>query len=158
MGYVEELRKLVGHRPLIFVGSVVVVIDELGRILLQQRKFPEGTWGIPGGLMELGESTEDVARRELFEETQLVVDEMTLINVYSGPEHFIRAANGDEFYVVTTAYYAENAKGDLVIDQTESITFKYFYPHELPNNIVKSHKDILDEFLLKYYPFLSTVN
>lgn len=107
MGYIEELRKLVGHRPLIFVGSVVVVVDEQGRILLQQRKFPEGAWGIPGGLMELGESTEDVARRALFEETRLQVDELTLINVYSGPEHFIRAANGDEFYVVTTAYYAK---------------------------------------------------
>jgi len=154
MGYIEELRKLVGHRPLIFVGSVVVVIDELGRILLQQRKFPEGAWGIP----ELGESTEDVARRELFEETRLQVDELTLINVYSGPEHFIRAANGDEFYVVTTAYYAENAIGDLVVDQAESITFKYFHPHELPEKIVKSHKDILNEFLSKHYSFLSAVN
>lgn len=158
MGYIEELRKLVGHRPLIFVGSVVVVVDEQGRLLLQQRKFPEGAWGIPGGLMELGESTEDVARRELFEETRLQVDKLTLINVYSGPEHFIRAANGDEFYVVTTAYYTENAIGDLVVDQAESITFSYFHPHELPENIVKSHRDILDEFLAKHYTFLSTVN
>lgn len=158
MGYIEELRKLVGHRPLIFVGSVVIVVDEQGRLLLQQRKFPEGAWGIPGGLMELGESTEDVARRELFEETRLEVDELTLINVYSGPEHFIRAANGDEFYVVTTAYYAENAIGDLVVDPAESITFTYFYPHELPDNIVKSHQAILDEFLLKHYSLLSAVN
>ncbi|MFS0688334.1 NUDIX hydrolase [Sporosarcina sp. 179-K 8C2 HS] len=158
MGYIKDLRKIVGHRPLIFVGSVVVVVDEQGRLLLQQRRFPEGAWGIPGGLMELGESTEDVVRRELFEETQLQVDELTLINVYSGPEYFIRAANGDEFYVVTIAYYAENAKGDLVVDQAESITFKYFHPHELPANIVKSHKEILDEFLLQHYTFLSTVN
>lgn len=157
MGYIEGLRKLVGHRPLIFVGSVVIVVDEEGRILLQQRKFPEGAWGIPGGLMELGESTEDVARRELFEETRLQVDELTLINVYSGPEHFIRAANGDEFYVVTTAYYAENAIGDLIVDKAESITFKYFQPHELPGNIVKSHRNILDEFLSKHYKFLSSV-
>lgn len=103
MGYIEDLRKIVGHRPLIYVGAVVVVVDEHGRILLQQRRFPEGAWGIPGGLMELGESTEDVAKRELYEETRLSVDELTLINVYSGSEHFIKAANGDEFYVVTTA-------------------------------------------------------
>ncbi|WP_252503811.1 NUDIX hydrolase [Sporosarcina sp. Marseille-Q4943] len=158
MGYIEDLRKIVGHRPLIFVGSVVVIVDEQGRLLLQQRRFPEGAWGIPGGLMELGESTEDVARRELFEETQLLVDELKLINVYSGPEHFVRAANGDEFFVVTTAYYAENTKGDLVVDQGESIQFNYFHPHELPENIVKSHREILDEFLLKHYSFLSTVN
>ena len=39
MGYIEDLRKIVGHRPLIFVGSVVVVVDEQGRLLLQQRKI-----------------------------------------------------------------------------------------------------------------------
>ena len=33
MGYIEELRKIVGHRPLIFVGSVVVVVDEQGRTI-----------------------------------------------------------------------------------------------------------------------------
>lgn len=52
MGYIEELRSLVGHRPLIFVGSVVIVQDSNDRILLQQRKHPFGEWGIPGGLME----------------------------------------------------------------------------------------------------------
>ena len=147
MGYIEDLRKLVGHRPLIFVGAVVVIVDELGRLLLQQRKFPHGVWGIPGGLMELGESTEDVARREVFEETGLKVDKLHLINVYSGSQNYIKAENGDEFYVVTVAYYSEGYKGELNIDLAESITFEFFYPHELPKNIAKSHQVILDEFL-----------
>ena len=66
---------------------------------MQQRKFPWGAWGIPGGLMELGESTEDVAKREVLEETSLMIDELKLINVYSGPQNYIKAENGDEFYV-----------------------------------------------------------
>ena len=151
MGYIEELRKVVGHRPLIFVGSVVIIIDELGRLFLQQRKFPNGVWGITGGLMELGESTEDVARREIFEETGLKVHELNLINVYSGPQNYIKAENADEFYVVTIAYYSEGFEGELNIDKSESITFDFFYPNELPQNIVKSHKEILDEFLSKHY-------
>ncbi|MBO8157183.1 MAG: NUDIX hydrolase [Bacillaceae bacterium] len=151
MGYIEELREIVGHRPLIFVGSVTVVVDNLGRLLLQQRKFPNGAWGIPGGLMELGESTEDVARRELYEETGLSVDQLNLINVYSGPQNYIKAENGDEFYVVTVAYYSEGYEGELNVDKSESIKFDFFYPDELPGNIVKSHKVILDEFLAKYY-------
>ena len=89
MGYIEDLREIVGHRPLIFVGSVTVIVDELGRLLLQQRKFPKGAWGIAGGLMELGESTEEVARREVYEETGLRVDELHLINVYSGSRTLI---------------------------------------------------------------------
>ncbi|QTD42564.1 NUDIX hydrolase [Sporosarcina sp. Te-1] len=150
MGYIEEIRKLVGHRPMIFVGSVLVAIDGQGRILMQQRKFPEGVWGLPGGLMELGESTEDVARRELFEETGLSVGDLSLINVYSGPDQYIKAANGDEFYVVTAAYYSTSITGKLVVDPKESLAYEYFLPNELPNNIVGSHRTILDEFLRIY--------
>lgn len=151
MGYIEELREIVGHRPLIFVGAVTVIIDEKERLLLQQRKFPSGVWGIPGGLMELGESTEDVARREVYEETGLSLKELKLINVYSGPNHFIKAENGDEFYVVTIAYYSDGYEGELDIDTSESMQFDFFYPNELPPHIVKSHKVILDEFLSKHY-------
>ncbi|WP_164669703.1 NUDIX hydrolase [Virgibacillus doumboii] len=151
MGYIEELREVVGHRPLIFVGSVTIIIDELGRLLLQQRKFPNGTWGITGGLMELGESTADVARREVYEETGLKVDKLNLINIYSGPQHYIKAENGDEFYVVTVAYFSEGYEGELNIDKSESIKFEFFYPSELPENIVNSHRAILDEFLTKHY-------
>jgi ADP-ribose pyrophosphatase YjhB (NUDIX family) len=151
LGYIEELREIVGHRPLIFVGSVTVIVDDKGRLLLQQRKFPNGVWGIPGGLMELGESTEEVARREVYEETGLKVEKLHLISVYSGPQNYIKAENGDEFYVVTVAYYSEGYEGELNIDESESITFEFFYPDELPSDIVKSHKVILDEFLSKHY-------
>lgn len=151
MGYIEELREIVGHRPLIFVGAVTIIVDDMGRLLLQQRRFPNGAWGITGGLMELGESTEDVARREIYEETSLSVGKLHLINVYSGPENYIKAENGDEFYVVTTAYYTHGYEGELIIDKCESIKFDFFYPDELPSNIVKSHKVILDEFLSRHY-------
>ena len=151
MGYVEELREIVGHRPLIFVGSVTIIVDDMGRLLLQQRRFPNGAWGITGGLMELGESTEDVARREIYEETGLSVGKLHLINVYSGPQNYIKAENGDEFYVVTIAYYSLGYEGEFNIDKSESIKFDFFYPDDLPSNIVKSHKVILDEFLSRHY-------
>ncbi len=151
MGYIEELREVVGHRPLILVGAVAVITDELGRLLLEERRFPKGAWGLAGGLMELGESTEDVAKREVFEETGLVVNDLKLINVYSGPNHFVRAENGDEYFVVTTAYFAETHHGVLTVDELESISFEFFYPDELPERIVKSHRRIIDEYLEKFH-------
>ncbi|WP_203340847.1 NUDIX hydrolase [Planococcus beijingensis] len=151
MGYVEELRAVVGHRPLIFVGAVVVIVDEEGRLLLEERKFPKDLWGLPGGLMELGESTEDTAKREVMEETGLTVDELNLINVYSGPQHFVVAENGDEFYVVTLAYYSNKYKGELIVDQKESLSFKFFSPTELPDKMVGSHRVVIKEFLYKHY-------
>ncbi|TAA69731.1 NUDIX hydrolase [Planococcus salinarum] len=152
MGYVEGLREVVGHRPLILVGAVAVIVDEQGRLLLEERRFPAGAWGLAGGLMELGESTEDVAKREVFEETGLVVNALKLINVYSGANHFVKAENGDEYFVVTTAYFAETYEGELTVDELESISFRFFYPHELPERIVKSHRRIIDEYMEKFYP------
>ena len=55
MGYIEELRALVGSRPLILPGASVLVVDARGHILLQ-RRADSGLWGIPGGMMEPGES------------------------------------------------------------------------------------------------------
>ena len=151
MGYVEDLRGIIGSRPIILVGSVAIIVDEIGRVLLQERKYPEGVWGIPGGLMELGESTEDVAKREILEETGYTIDDLKLINVYSGPDNFTIAENGDEFYVVTTAYFTKTFKGKLIVDKTESISCKFFHQNEIPDNMVKSHKIILDEFFKKHF-------
>jgi 8-oxo-dGTP pyrophosphatase MutT (NUDIX family) len=147
VGYVEDLRKLIGHRPLILVGAVTVMVDQSGRILLEQRRFPKGTWGLPGGLMELGESTEQVARREVFEETGLTVKDLKLINVYSGPGHYVVAENGDEFHSVTVAYYTKSFEGNFNIDETESISFQFFEPEKLPEKIVKSHQRIIADYL-----------
>jgi len=150
LGYIEDLRKIVGHRPLILVGAVAVIVDDSGRILLEQRRFPKETWGLPGGLMELGESTEEVAKREVLEETGLTVNDLKLINVYSGANHFVKAENGDEFYVVTVAYYTENFEGKVTVDKKESISFEFFGPEKLPAKMVKSHKTIIEEYLMKH--------
>ncbi|HZG59149.1 MAG TPA: NUDIX hydrolase [Anoxybacillus sp.] len=147
MGYIEELRAIVGHRPLILVGSLVIMKDEKGRILLQQRKHPYGFWGLPGGLMELGESTEETARREVWEETGLVLGNLKMIDVVSGADNFIKAPNGDEFYMVTVVYETSEISGELRIDQQESLDFRYFKTSELPEQIVKSHRRILESYL-----------
>ena len=82
--------------------------------------------------MELGESIEDTARRELYEETKLRAGNLNLINIYSGPENYIKAQNGDEFYVVTTAFFTKEIAGELEVDRTEALIFEYFDPNNLP--------------------------
>lgn len=149
MGYIEDLRKIIGKRPIILVGSVVILVNKKGEILLQERKYPKGYWGIPGGLMELGESTEETAKREVFEETNLIIDQLNFINVYSGSEYFVTAQNGDEFYMVTIAYFTTDFHGELKVDPTESVSMQFFHPDQLPDQIVASHKVILNEYLDK---------
>ena len=64
MGYVSEIRKKIGHDPLLIVGASVIVTDERGRVLLQHRA-DNGLWGYHGGCVELAENTEDAARRSI---------------------------------------------------------------------------------------------
>ena len=64
MGYIMDLRKIVGHRTLLQVGASVIVEDEQGRVLLQKRT-DNHCWGYPGGSTELDERVEDAAAREL---------------------------------------------------------------------------------------------
>lgn len=70
MSYIGQMRKYIGHQPMLSAGATVVVIKD-NRILLNLRS-DTNTWGIPGGAIELGESLEETATRELKEETNLV--------------------------------------------------------------------------------------
>jgi 8-oxo-dGTP pyrophosphatase MutT (NUDIX family) len=131
MGYIEDLRKIVGNRPLILVGAMVCVIDDQGKILLQKR--PEGMWGLPGGLLELGESVEEAGRREVFEETGVEIGQLQLVEIFSGKQYFRKLPNGDEFYPVTIAYVSKDIKKNTIkIDGKESIDAGFFPLHELP--------------------------
>ncbi|MDR4889650.1 NUDIX hydrolase [Fredinandcohnia sp. QZ13] len=134
MGYIEELRKVVGNRPLNLVGTAVGVINEKGEILLQQRK--DGVWGVPGGFLELGESTEDAGRREVLEETGLQIGKMELVGVFSGKGHFVKLPNGDEFYPITIAYITrEIVGGQLDVNREEGLDVQFFSLYSLPENI-----------------------
>ncbi|EOW9527713.1 NUDIX hydrolase [Bacillus cytotoxicus] len=146
MGYVEELRKIVGHRPLILVGAVVLVINKKGEVLLQQRTEPYGKWGLPGGLMELGESPEETAYREVYEETGIHVKNLRLIHVFSGANYFTKLANGDEFQSVTTAYYTDEYEGNFNMNTAEAVQLAFFPIRELPDYIVGSHKKIIETY------------
>lgn len=145
MGYMEDLRKVIGTRPLILVGAVVGVLDEHGRILLQKR--PEGVWGLPGGLMELEESAEDAGRREVFEETGVEIGELQLINVFSGKQYYRKLANGDEFYPVTIAYISKDIKSSTIkIDGVESIDAGFFPIQELPDKTSPLVRKLIQQY------------
>ncbi len=147
MNYVMELRKLVGQRPLILPGSVVLIINEDRELLLQHRQ--DGGWGLPGGIMELGESLEDTARREVKEETGLEVGELELLGVFSGPEYFLKVANGDELYSVTAVYLTHESKGNIEIDKDESIDVRYFNINELPEGLTEVNRNYIEPYLKK---------
>ncbi|MGE1010006.1 NUDIX hydrolase [Bacillus cereus] len=147
MGYIEELRKVFGSRPLNLAGVAVAVFNEQGQILLQQRR--NGIWGVPGGFVELGESTEEAGRREVFEETGIEIGTLQLISVFSGKEFFVKLPNGDEFYPITIAYLCKDIKGGLLkADGIESLSVQFFDFDKLPENISPFIKKLIEQNLV----------
>ena len=142
MNYVAELRKVVGHRPLILPGSVVIIRNNENEILLQQRT--DGSWGLPGGIMELGESLEDTARREVKEETGLDIGNLKLVTVFSGKDYYLKIPNGDELYSVTAVYVTNEVNGTIKIDNVESIDVQYFNLNKLPGNLTSKTQDFIN--------------
>ncbi|MFD0675632.1 MULTISPECIES: NUDIX domain-containing protein [unclassified Paenibacillus] len=94
-------------RTLVTGGAIIR--DKQGRILLQKRS-DYGNWGLPGGAMEAGESVEENMRREVLEETGLVVSEHELYTVYSGSRMKYRYPDGNEVVFVMFIF---NVKADL---------------------------------------------
>ncbi|MGE7694197.1 NUDIX hydrolase [Lysinibacillus sp. NPDC094177] len=145
MEYYKYLRQYVGHRPIILPGSVVIILNEQNDVLLQKRH--DGYWGLPGGLMDLGESFEEVAKREVFEETGLVVENLKLLNVFSGSEYYFKVPNGDELYSVTAVYYTKDISGEMKIDYSESEKMQYFSINNLPNELSDEYRGFIEQYI-----------
>lgn len=143
--YYQFLRQYVGHQPIILPGSAVIILNNANEVLLQKRY--EGGWGLPGGLMELGESLEDTAKREVFEETGLTITNLQFLGIFSGQDYYVKMSNGDEFYAVTAVYYTRNVKGDLVINYHESETMQYFSLIDLPDDLTASHRKFIETYI-----------
>jgi 8-oxo-dGTP pyrophosphatase MutT (NUDIX family) len=146
MGYIHELRKIVGNRPLIMVGAALLVLNQDNHLLMIKR-LDNDLWGIPGGAMELGESLEDAARREAREEIGIEVKEMEFFGVYSGQELYYKYPNGAEVYNVSAVYVIRNFSEEVKINPDEHGEYKYFDIRCLPEEISPPIKPILQDLI-----------
>ncbi|SDN58366.1 NUDIX hydrolase [Alkalicoccus daliensis] len=146
MSYFENMRKHVGKEPLLLPGAAVIIHTAENDILLQKRN--DGHWGLPGGLMELGESYLETALRETEEETgvKLPEEEMHLFGVFSGKDYYVEAPNGDPYYAVTGLYTCKDPGQPLNDADEETLELRYFPITALPQELRPSHKHFLALF------------
>jgi ADP-ribose pyrophosphatase YjhB (NUDIX family) len=130
--YIEWLRERVGNRKIFLVFGTVVLRDDNGRILLQ-RRTDFSFWGLPGGVMELGEDIEACTRRELLEETGLVVDSLHLVGVYTHPQYDVIYPNGDQVQQFTICLTGQVAGGTMQPDGLETTEQAFFAPEVVPH-------------------------
>lgn len=147
MDYISSLRDKVGHAPVILVGALVLIFNKDKQLLLQLRSDNE-SWGLPGGTMELGESFEEAATREVYEETNLEIQNLKFITNFSGKDYHMVYPNGDQAYTVTALFESEEYEGELSADIKETQNLKFFDLDKLPQNISPPVK--MKEFILNY--------
>ena len=133
-GYIMDLRKSVGHRTLMQVGASVIVEDPEGRILLEQRS-DNHCWAYPGGSVELDEDVKCAAKRELFEETGIVAEELELFDVFSGKDTHFVYPNGDEVSNVDIVFLCKQFSGELKCQEDEVDALRFYDAAHLPEQI-----------------------
>jgi len=104
------VKRLYPKQPIVGVGAIII---SNGKILLEKRKSDpgRGRWSIPGGLVELGESTEKTVIREVKEETGLEVEKPEHIDVV---DNIIRDSNGEIKYHFVIIDYFVKLKGGML--------------------------------------------
>ena len=143
--YLKNIREKIGHKPIIVPHSVVILINPQNQVLLEER-LDDCYFDFPGGGIDLGESAEEAAKRELFEETGLFAEELELFKVYSGEiTHYIYA-NGDEIYGVDLVYICRLYHGELTPQPEEVKSLAFYDFGALPEKMWIRNKQIIEDF------------
>lgn len=142
------LDERINHIPFIQTGAAIIIRNENGEILLQERT-DRNKWGLPGGCQELGEDLKTTAVREAYEETGITLDsnDLELIDTLSGETRKNSYPNGDIVYNNTSLYLADvlmknirSMKGD-----SETKRLQFFKPEEVPQNLMD--EDLINSYL-----------
>lgn len=145
MSYIKFLRQYVGHEPILTAGVGLFIFNKERQVLMQLRT-DYNQWGFPGGSMELGESFEETAKRELKEETNLDIIDSKLVKVLSGKDTYREYPNGDKLYDITAIFVITNYNGNLKINDNESKKLEWFSIDNIPQNITSYTKNYLEKY------------
>lgn len=147
-----SLDDRISHIPFIQTGSAIIIENDNGEILLQERT-DRNKWGLPGGCQDLGEDLRETAVREAYEETGLKIDskDIILIDTLSGTSRKNSYPNGDIVYNNTSLYLAKVSNIDVndLKGDSETKRLKFFKPEEVPENLmdidlIKSYLEYLE--------------
>lgn len=123
--YWRRCRRHIGHDPLFGPAAGAFVTDGADRYLLQ-RRGDDGTWGILGGGVEVGESIVETAQREVWEESGLQVKIESLLSVATGDDCSGQYPNGDQGQFWGFLFLASVIGGTLIESNEETLELGWF--------------------------------
>ena len=149
--YIKWIRSRVGHDPIFLNAAGGIVINQNGEVLLERRgDMKKESWGLPGGIMELGEVAHETVIREIFEETGLKVEVLRFLGVYTS-RGFVKYDNGDQCQMVTQVFVCRAVAGESRPDGLETIELKYFKKEDRPTLFREHIEQALVDFENRKY-------
>ena len=132
-------------RPAVTADCVVITKETEPQVLLIQRGFDpyKGCWAFPGGFMNIDETTEQCAMRELEEETGMKVDALRQIGAYSKVDRDPRGRT------ITVAYLCIVEAPTEVMGLDDAAQAQWFPLSALPE-LAFDHADIMRDAMAVY--------
>jgi len=135
--YIQELRGLVGHTPLILNSAAGALLNSHQQVLLQERT-DTGNWGFPGGYLEFGESFKVAIRREFYEDAGIQITPVSLLRLMDTDTYTY--PNGDQVQPINAFYLVHATAGHLLTQSTsETKQLAFFNLTEPPHFFNRQH-------------------
>jgi 8-oxo-dGTP diphosphatase len=128
--------------PLLTVDVIVRIWrkNRFSGIVLIERKNPPAGWALPGGFVDVGESVEMAAAREMAEEISLRVSLARLLGVYSSPDR-------DPRFHTASVVFVGDAEGEPKA-ASDAVRAKVFPLEKIPfSKLAFDHDRILSDFI-----------
>ena len=142
--YIKQIRKLIGHKPMLIPHAVVILFNEEGKVLFEVRA-DDGYLDFPGGSVDINEEVKETAKRELYEETGLIADELELFDVYSGPLTKYTYFNKDVIYGVDTFYVCKKYHGELKPQKEEVKELLFLDINDIKGKLSPRNKKVIED-------------
>ena len=115
------------------VSATAIIFNDEGKVLLLDHVLrPNSGWALPGGFLKKAELAHEALARELEEEIGLAATDLKVVFANTHRRHI-------------EIFFSVEAEGEPRIGSREIIGYRWFSPRELPSNMARLQKRMIEE-------------
>jgi 8-oxo-dGTP diphosphatase len=135
------------QRPILGVGALIFEGDSI--LLVERGREPlKGLWSLPGGVVEAGEKLEEAIRREVLEETGLIVQTLRVFEIF---ERIMRDEQGRPEYHYVLIDYVCSVQGGLLAPADDVANAEWATQQTLDRyHLTEGTRDVIDRAFMAH--------